>query len=118
MSYPSTWRGGKVETQRPNPAHKHWASGHAIGFSEGIRESTAVSNRVHIALHRNALRVLKAGSGDMSTTEHRNELIDERARVIRTLEAVTKGEAAEATGEHQLEGRRSKDRNFEEVVGL
>ncbi len=86
---PSEWRG-----HGPNQRHRDWQSGHAIGRSEGIRESTAVSNRVHIALHRNALRVLKAGSGDMSTTEYRNELIDERARVVRALEVATEGEAA------------------------
>ena len=80
-----------------NPRHRDWDSGHAIGYSKGLREGIEASKAISDILLRLAIRALRNDKGL-------------HAHTISLLEA--------AVVAHQPEGRRSKDRNFEEVVGL
>ena len=74
---PSEWRG-----HGPNQRHQDWESGHAIGYSKGLREGMESSDRVHVALHRIALQALKAAN--------KYTYVDSKA--IAALEAAVKGD--------------------------
>lgn len=75
----------------PSQRYQDWESGHAVGHSAGIREGMESSDRVHNALHRIALKFLKAGNPAHSTYEYIREFNEERSKTISLLEAAVEG---------------------------